>query len=111
MVGLDRVLQIIDQPVDLTEAPDATAIPLVEGAVDFDHVSFRYKKGEANALDDIDVHVRPKEIVAIVGQTGAGKSTFMNLLFRYFDPDEGAILVDRHDIRQLTFKSLRRRMA
>ncbi|MDA4112865.1 MAG: ABC transporter ATP-binding protein/permease [Thaumarchaeota archaeon] len=111
MVGLDRVLQIIDAPVDLKESPDAIELAEVRGAVDFDHVSFRYKEGDPNALSDIDVHIQPKEIVAIVGQTGAGKSTFVNLLFRYYDPDEGRVLLDGHDIRGLTFRGLRRHMA
>ncbi len=111
MVGLDRVLQVIDAPVDLVEAPDAIDLDEVEGAIDFNHVSFRYKSGDANALTDVDVHVPPREIVAIVGQTGAGKSTFVNLLFRFYDPDEGAILLDGNDIRTLSFKGLRKHMA
>ncbi|MGA2663562.1 MAG: ABC transporter ATP-binding protein [Nitrososphaerales archaeon] len=111
IVGLDRVLQIIDEPIDMTESPDATDPEEVEGAVDFDHVSFRYKKDGANALTDVDVHIRPKEIVAIVGQTGAGKSTFVNLLFRFYDPDEGAVLLDGRDVRTLTFRGLRKKMA
>jgi ABC-type multidrug transport system fused ATPase/permease subunit len=105
------VLQIIDAPVDLTESPDAIELAEVKGAVDFDHVSFRYKAGDPNALTDIDVHIPPKEIVAIVGQTGAGKSTFVNLLFRFYDPDEGVVLLDGHDIRDLTFRGLRKHMA
>ena len=111
MVGLDRALQIIDAPVDLNESPGATEPAEVRGAVDFDHVSFRYKKGDPNALTDIDVRIRPNEVVAIVGATGAGKSTFVNLLFRYYDPDEGVILLDGRDIRDLTFKGLRKHMA
>jgi len=111
MVGLDRVCQIIDAEVDVKEAPDAIEIANPEGAIDFNHVSFRYKSGEANALSDIDVHVVPREIVALVGQTGAGKSTFVNLLFRFYDPDEGTILLDGQDLRKLTFKSLRTHMA
>jgi ABC-type multidrug transport system fused ATPase/permease subunit len=111
MVGLDRVLQIIDAPIDLTESPDAVELTQVAGAVDFDHVSFRYKEGDPNALTDVDVHVPPKEVLAIVGQTGAGKSTFVNLLFRFYDPDEGKVLVDGHDIRTLTFRGLRKHMA
>jgi ABC-type multidrug transport system fused ATPase/permease subunit len=111
MVGLDRVLQIIDAPVDLTESPNAMALVEVRGEVEFQHVSFRYKEGDPNALTDVNVHVQPKEIVAIVGQTGAGKSTFVNLLFRFYDPDEGAVLLDGHDIRDLTFQSLRKHMA
>jgi ATP-binding cassette subfamily B multidrug efflux pump len=111
MVGLDRVLQIIDAPLDLTESDDAIEPKEVGGAVDFSHVSFRYKDGEQNALSDLDVHIPPKEIVAIVGQTGAGKTTLVNLLFRYYDPTEGAILLDGRDIRTLTFKGLRQHMA
>ena len=108
MVGLDRVLQIIDAPVDLTESPNAIELAEVEGAVDFDHVSFGYKAGDPNALTDINVHIPPRAMVAIVGQTGAGKSTFVNLLFRFYDPDEGAVLLDGHDIRDLTFEGLRK---
>jgi ABC-type multidrug transport system fused ATPase/permease subunit len=111
MVGLDRVLQIIDEPVDMQESPGAIKLDNIEGAVDFNHVSFKYRQGNVNALTDIDVHVAPKEIVAIVGQTGAGKSTFVNLLFRLYDPDEGSIFLDGHDIKTLTFKGLRGNMA
>jgi ABC-type multidrug transport system fused ATPase/permease subunit len=111
MVGMDRVLQIIDAPIDLRESPGAIELEHVEGAIDFNHVSFRYKPGDANALTDIDVHIPAREIVAIVGQTGAGKSTFVNLLFRFYDPDEGAILLDGTDISKLTFQGLRKHMA
>jgi ABC-type multidrug transport system fused ATPase/permease subunit len=111
LTGLDRVLQIIDAEVDVREAPDAIELATVAGAVDFDHVSFRYKQGEPNATTDVDVHVAPKEIVAIVGETGAGKTTFVNLLFRFYDPDEGRILIDGHDVRGVTFRSLRKHMA
>ncbi|HUI00658.1 MAG TPA: ABC transporter ATP-binding protein [Nitrososphaerales archaeon] len=111
MVGLDRVCQIIDAEVDVNEAPDAAELKDPEGAIDYNHVSFRYKPGEPNALSDIDVHVLPREIIALVGQTGAGKSTFVNLLFRFYDPDEGTVLLDGQDLRKLTFKSLRTHMA
>lgn len=117
MVGLDRVLQIIDAPVDLKESLDAVdgdgsdADPTSRGTVDFDHVSFRYKQGDPNALTNVDAHIRPKEVVAIVGQTGAGKSTFVNLLFRFYDPDEGSVRLDGRDIRTLTFRGLRKNLA
>lgn len=111
MVGLDRVLQIIDAPIDLKESPEAIELEHIEGAVDYDHVNFRYKTGDQNALTDMDVHIPAREIVAIVGQTGAGKSTFVNLLFRFYNPDQGRILLDGHDIRALTFQGLRKHMA
>ncbi len=111
MVGLDRVLQIIDAPIDLTESKGAVALQDVTGVIDYEHVSFRYKKGDSNALTDITVHMDAKEVVAIVGQTGAGKSTFINLLLRFYDPDQGRILIDGHDIKTLTFNSLRKQTA
>jgi ATP-binding cassette, subfamily B, multidrug efflux pump len=107
MVGLDRVLQIIDAPVEMRESTSAISLQDVSGIIDYDHVSFRYKKDDSNALTDVNVHIDAKEIVAIVGQTGAGKSTFINLLLRFYDPNQGRILLDGHDIRTLTFKSLR----
>lgn len=111
MVGLDRVLQIIDAPIELKEAPNPIEPEAVQGAVDFNHVSFRYKSGDVNALTDINVHIPAEEIVAIVGQTGAGKSTFVNLLFRFYDPDVGSILLDGKDVKTLSFLGLRKHMA
>src|SRR5207247_8242053 len=95
-----------DEQPDLAEKPDAEDLPQVRGEIRFDDVSFSYG-GDDYALRDIDLVVPPGQTVALVGETGAGKSTFAKLVSRFYDPAEGAILVDGHDLRDVTERSLR----
>ncbi|HKN93071.1 MAG TPA: ABC transporter ATP-binding protein [Thermoleophilaceae bacterium] len=106
MAALDKVFELLDEEPDLIERADAVDLPHVRGEIRFDHVSFRYGDGEY-ALRDIDLVVPPGQTVALVGETGAGKSTFAKLVSRFYDPSEGAILVDGHDLREVTERSLR----
>jgi ATP-binding cassette subfamily B protein len=116
MAALDKIFDLLDEEPDLVDAPEATELPTIRGEVRFDHVSFSYGSGagegdsEAWALRDIDLTIAPGETVALVGETGAGKSTFAKLVARFYDPTEGRVQVDGHDLRQVSSKSLRSQM-
>ena len=101
-----RVFEIIDTPSEITEVPDAIELAESEGAVSFEHVSFAYHNGP-RVLDDINFDVAPGQTVALIGPTGSGKSTIINLLPRFYDPIEGVVRIDGVDVRQLTLDSLR----
>lgn len=106
MAAGDRVFAILDTKPEVVEKPDAIVLPEVDGRVRFDHVSFSYD-GEKKALDDFSLDVPAGRVVAIVGPSGAGKTTIANLLPRFYDATEGAITVDSIDVRDVTFQSLR----
>lgn len=107
LVGARRVFEILDAPVEVTSAPDALARPRLGGAVRFDHVGFSYD-GADPVLADIDLDVKPGQCVAILGATGAGKSSLMSLIPRFYDPTRGRVLIDGVDARQLRLDDLRR---
>src|SRR5947208_12172038 len=109
MAALDKIFQLLDEQPDLVDPPDATELPKLRGEVTFDDVSFRYGDGEW-ALRDIDLVIPPGQTVALVGETGAGKSTFAKLVARFYDPSQGRVLVDGHDLRDVTMHSLRSQM-
>ena len=102
----DRIFAVLDMEPAIRNAPDAVRLSDVEGAITFKHVSFSYAPNEP-LLRDIDLHLAPGERVAIVGPSGAGKSTLAALVPRLYDPVEGAVLIDGHDVRGLRLKSLR----
>jgi ABC-type multidrug transport system fused ATPase/permease subunit len=106
MAALDKVFELLDEEPDLIERPDAIELPTVRGEIRFEDVSFSYGSGDY-ALRDIDLTVPPGQTVALVGETGAGKSTFAKLVARFYDPTEGRVLVDGHDLRDITERSLR----
>ncbi|MCO6449411.1 MAG: ABC transporter ATP-binding protein [Caldilineales bacterium] len=101
-----RVFEIVDTPHDVVEMPDALALQQTEGEVVFDRVSFGYND-KRPVLRDISFRARPGQTIALMGPTGAGKSTIINLIPRFYDPDAGRILVDGQDIRDLRLHSLR----
>jgi ATP-binding cassette subfamily B protein/subfamily B ATP-binding cassette protein MsbA len=105
----DRVLEILDTPSDLRDGPDAREARL-EGHVRYEAVTFGYEPGRP-VLKDVSLEARPGEVVAIVGPTGAGKTTLVNLLIRFFDPSSGRVLIDGHDLRALRIRSLRQQVA
>ncbi len=109
MAASERIFQLLDTEPDLQDRPDAYELPRVRGHVRFHRVSFAYVPGQP-VLQDFTLEARPGERVALVGETGAGKSTVIRLLARFYDPTAGCILVDGHDIRQVTRASLRRQM-
>jgi len=112
MAALDKIFSLLDEQPELVDAPDAVALDEIRGELRFDDVSFRYGSDDdgAWALRDIDLTIVPGETVALVGETGAGKSTFAKLVARFYDPTAGGVLVDGHDLRRVTAHSLRSQM-
>ena len=100
-----RLHELLDETPDLIERPTAVDVPSFEESLVFDHVGFSYPEGDGPALDDIQLEVRRGETLAIVGASGGGKSTLMGLVCRFFDPNEGALLVDGRDLREITIDS------
>jgi ATP-binding cassette, subfamily B, multidrug efflux pump len=110
MIGWERILGLLDTTVEVKDAPDAKDLPTLQGQVSIEHVSFHYSDDPAPILSNIDLHIPPGETVALVGETGAGKTTLVKLLSRFHDPTGGCILVDGYDLRAVTQASLRRQM-
>jgi len=109
MVASERIYQLLDTQPDLCDAPDAIEMPPIEGRVEFDHVWFAYGDNQP-VLQDIVLRAEPGETIALVGETGAGKSTLVQLIPRFFDVTHGAIRIDGYDVRHVTRASLRRQM-
>jgi ATP-binding cassette subfamily B protein len=112
MAALDKIFDLLDQEPDLVDPPHPVELPTLRGELRFDHVSFRYGTDEDSdwALRDIHLTLAPGETVALVGETGAGKSTFAKLVARFYDPTEGRVLIDGHDLREVSSRSLRSQM-
>ena len=107
--ALDRILGVLDEEPEIVDAPDAIELPRIDGLVRLEHLRFGY--GDLpDVLHRLDLDVEPGTTVALVGHTGAGKSTIAKLLARFYDPREGAITVDGHDLREVTQESLRRQL-
>lgn len=106
---LERIFETIDEPVIVEDAKDATKLPPIKGEVTFRDVCFSYEDG-IRILNKVNFTVKPGETYAIVGPTGAGKSTIVNLISRFYNVDSGEILIDGHDISKATLKSLRKQM-
>jgi ABC-type multidrug transport system fused ATPase/permease subunit len=107
--ALDKIADVLDEEPEVLDRPDATPLPHVEGHVRFENVRFGYGKGP-DVLHGLDLDVPAGTTVALVGHTGAGKSTIAKLLARFYDPREGAITIDGHDLRDVTQASLRRQL-
>ncbi len=107
MTGIDRFFEVLDAPIDITDAPDAKEMKNVRGQVIFEDVSFHYGDDDAEVLHHLNLQVEPGQSVALVGPSGAGKTTLCNLLPRFYDVTGGRILIDGQDIRAFTQKSLR----
>lgn len=106
LAAAQRVFDILDMKEEIEEIVGAKALPQIKGDVEFQNVSFAYNKGET-VLTDINFHVKPGEVVAIVGPSGGGKSTIANLLPRFYDATEGKIMIDGNSISEVTLVSLR----
>jgi ATP-binding cassette subfamily B protein len=106
MAALDKIFELMDEEPDLVDKPDAVVLPRIRGEIEFDDVTFAYA-ADNPALCSVDLHIPPGQTVALVGATGAGKSTLAKLVARFYDPDHGRVLVDGHDLRDVTEHSLR----
>jgi len=102
----ERVIEMFNVPPDVADGPDSRPAPTFSGAIEFSGVSYGYDQ-DAPVLKDINFSIRPKQFVSIVGASGAGKSTIIGMLSRLYDPDQGCVMIDGIDIRDVTVSSLR----
>ncbi len=109
LAGSERIFELIDTEPDLVDAPDAMDMPLIEGRVEFDGVSFHYKPEEP-VLRDVSLVAEPGQTVAVVGPTGAGKTTLVNLIGRFYQAVEGSVCIDGRDVKEINRASLRAQM-
>ncbi len=109
MSYLERIYETLDEPVIVTDTPDAAQMPKIKGAVEFEHVVFGYEDGQT-VLNDVSFKCAAGDSIALVGPTGAGKTTVVNLLSRFYNLNSGRILVDGFDISKATLQSLREQM-
>ena len=105
--NLEQVFDLIDYPVEIDSREGSTELKNIKGKVDFNHVTFSYEEG-VNVLEDFELHVTPGETIALVGPTGAGKTTVINMLTRFYDVKEGSVEIDGVDVRNATLESLRK---
>ena len=109
LAGAERIFELLDEPVTLIDAPDAVEMPPIKGQVKFNDVTFAYRDGEP-VLENVSLIAEPGQTVALVGETGAGKTTIANLLARFYDAESGTVQIDDRDVRRVTQASLRRQM-
>lgn len=105
--NLEQVFDTIDYPVDIRDKKDSIVLQDVKGQVDFDNIDFAYEEG-VNILENFNLHVKPGETIALVGPTGAGKTTVINMITRFYDVKKGSVKIDGIDVRDVTMESLRR---
>ncbi len=110
IAGSERIFQFLDEETDIVEKPNAIEMPPIQGDVVFDHVWAEYNPGEP-VLRDVNLHAHPGETVALVGPTGAGKTTIISLIPRFYDVSQGAVRIDDIDVRDVTLASLRKQIA
>ena len=109
----ERIFELLDTKPDIIDESDAVELPDIEGKVEFKHVSFTYDEGteaETKVLDDVSFTVKPGETIALVGPTGAGKTTIVNLISRFYDIQKGNIFIDGYDLKKVSLHSLRKQM-
>ena len=110
LAGAERVMMILDAPCEIQDKPQAEELKNVQGEIEFDHVSFSYEEGQP-VLSDVSFHCEPGKMIALVGPTGVGTTTLTQLISRFYEPTSGRILVDGHDIQNVTIESLRDNIA
>ena len=109
ITGAERIFEILDTKPDVTDAKEVIELPNVQGYVSFEHVSFAYDE-DTKVLEDVSFHVKSGETIALVGPTGAGKTTIINLISRFYDIQKGTIRVDGYDLTKVSIESLREQM-
>src|SRR3954449_11323134 len=110
MAALDKIFDLLDTEPDMVDAPGAIDPGTLRGEIEMEGVWFSYAEEEAPgdwAMEDVDLHVPPGQTLALVGATGAGKSTFAKLVARFYDPQRGTVAVDGHDLRTVEQRALR----
>jgi len=113
LTAAERIFDILDTEPDIVDCADVQELPDIKGSVEFSHVSFTYDRGtpaETKVLEDVSFSVKPGETIALVGPTGAGKTTIVNLISRFYDIEEGTISVDGYDLTKISIESLRKQM-
>lgn len=113
LTAAERIFEILDTQPDIADGVKVEELPEIQGKVEFDHVSFTYDEGtpaETKVLEDVSFQIQPGETIALVGPTGAGKSTIVNLISRFYDIQKGRILIDGYDVQKVSIQSLRRQM-
>lgn len=109
IAGAERIFEIMDTPPAISDAADVEEMPEITGEVTFEHVSFSYDE-QTKVLDDVSFRIQPGETIALVGPTGAGKSTIVNLISRFYDVQQGKVLIDGKDVKKVSIESLRKQM-
>jgi len=109
-VGYERLQEVLQTELEVKDLPKAKRVPKLRGEIEFDHVSFSYTR-DSQTLKDVSFKIEPGHVSALVGPTGAGKTSIISLLARFYDPDEGVIKIDGTDIKQFQQKSLRQQMS
>ena len=107
--GAERIFEILDTKSAITDSDNVVEMPPIQGSVDFSHVSFSYDEN-TKVLEDVNFHINSGETIALVGPTGAGKTTIVNLISRFYDVQKGSVFIDGHDIKSVSIESLRRQM-
>ncbi len=110
MASGERIIALLNAPVEVQDAPDASQLPDIQGKIHFDHVSFHYSDDPTPVLEDINLVIKSGQTVALVGKTGAGKTTLIKLVARFHDPTTGTLRVDGYDLRTVNQGSLRSQM-
>jgi ATP-binding cassette subfamily B protein len=109
MAGGQRIFEVIDAKIEVIDAPDPVELPTIKGEINYDHVSFQYVEGR-EVIHDVNLHFNPGETIAFVGTTGAGKSTMVALVDRFYDVTTGSLTIDGYDIKKVTQESLRKQI-
>jgi subfamily B ATP-binding cassette protein MsbA len=110
VTAMDRVFQTLDTRPDIQDKPDAIPLPPIKGEVEFHNVTFDYGPTK-HAVDNVNLKVQPGEVIALVGHSGAGKTTLMNLLMRFYDPKKGSVKVDGYDLTDVKIEGIRRQVS